>query len=421
MSCRHYKEKQKGGSHEQIYTLFENLKKRVGGGDSVIIPIFQSFSYLKIQNFLQSEQFELHKHLNHELYYDKYVVVGSKLDTFYDDHLAFLPEITRNPTISPARITITDLYSVIIGNEQEGFVNLQYQTDTYDHAIEFIHSDEFKTFLSTTRRELDTIYIVKQPIGILYDISQQPFTRITRNELIHQHEEDVTWLHRRDEQDQESDDFQTEQEPGFEESYRQQQQEWEQPQEIATDDPSRQLTQIAQVQGHSQHPTLPRQLSRVRPTKCYDSVDISEKKIKTHLKDDNNLVVFILREDGNGYNAECMTFDQLHALFTDESSIYYECMQTPDEEGLFHPLNDLEYANHPQLRKYVKLPTAFGSFLIFYDDLLDKYQNLQNIIFIQYERTIRLTISHNVSRTGNRISGYHCQDGSEQKLYRIFF
>jgi len=128
------------------------------------------------------------------------------------------------------------------------------------------------------------------------------------------------------------------------------------------------------------------------------------------LEKDNHLVIFL--EEKNGYQAECMTFTQLKHLFEDESAVYYECQQG---------LNDVDYANNSQLERYLRIPTVIGSILVSYDKLMILYQKKQNIIFMRYEKTLKNTISHSVSHSNNRFSGYHCQEGSEQKLYTIFW
>jgi hypothetical protein len=146
------------------------------------------------------------------------------------------------------------------------------------------------------------------------------------------------------------------------------------------------------------------------PATCFDPILLNEEDIREYLKDKNNMVIFVKRK--GGYIAECSSFQQIRNLMMDPSSVFYECTTPPI------PFN--EYAFREDLTRYVKLPLSSGSLLVDYYELLSVYLNLENKIFLKYQKELPKTVSHNVSVTMDAISGYHCQEGTNQKVYKVF-
>jgi hypothetical protein len=122
-----------------------------------------------------------------------------------------------------------------------------------------------------------------------------------------------------------------------------------------------------------------------------------------------NKNIFYKNPEQADFFATCLTFAALKSFLKDPNSVYYECV--PEK-----PFPD--YCQEPP--EYLKIPSQ-NNIYVSYSAIKDKFIHRQNMIFLELEKTVEETVSYNVSKTMDAISGWHCGKGTSINVYRIIF
>jgi len=150
--------------------------------------------------------------------------------------------------------------------------------------------------------------------------------------------------------------------------------------------------------------------------KCQDIIMMDENEIAEYLETEPNAVVLFYRLRGGSdirFRAICYTFDALLNYAKDPSNILFQCQQEFSLE---------RYANEPQgLPTYLKIPVGDLNAYVEYQSFLEKINIGQNMIFLEYEKSVPKTMSAAASIEVNIVSRYHCQEGSNIDVYSIMF
>jgi hypothetical protein len=146
---------------------------------------------------------------------------------------------------------------------------------------------------------------------------------------------------------------------------------------------------------------------------CFNMIELNEENIGNYLSSDpDNLVIFFKNPEDDGFQATCLNFSRLKQYLKNPNHIFYSCV---DE------LDFRVYKNQSFLDEYLKIPTHAHTLFVNYRDIRQKYEERQNMIFLELSEQIKKTISFNASFTLQFISSNHCQEGSEINVYRIIF
>ena len=158
-------------------------------------------------------------------------------------------------------------------------------------------------------------------------------------------------------------------------------------------------------------PTNVEKLTQHGNQSCFNIIEgKDEDNIGNYLAESNdNLVIFYKNPEQADFFATCLTFTALKTFLKDPNSVYYECV--PEK-----PFPD--YCQEPP--EYLKIPSQ-NNIYVSYNDMKRKFIQRQNMIFLELEKVVDETVSYNVSKTMDGMSGWHCGEGTSINVYRIIF
>ena len=161
------------------------------------------------------------------------------------------------------------------------------------------------------------------------------------------------------------------------------------------------------------------------PDVCDDFfISLSEENIEEYLKDTDNLVIFYpIRGEGDEtkFKAVCYSFEGLKTLVNDIGNILFECQI--DSNGIKWPYYKYArdaYEGQITIPSYFKLSLP-NNVLVDYRSIVEKMNLGQNMIFIDYEKSVQYTMGLGASVEMNIISANHCQEGTNMDVYKIIF
>ena len=158
-------------------------------------------------------------------------------------------------------------------------------------------------------------------------------------------------------------------------------------------------------------PNNPEKLMEHNQKTCFDFLNISEENIGDYLTADlDNIVIFYKESDRPDFFIACYTFTRLKTFLKDSTHLFYKCVKRKDYRAYSEKTPD-----------YIKIPTTSGNLFVSYQDMKTKYMQRQNMIFLEYSSTVKKTISHDSSFNHAFVSGNHCQEGSEIRVYDLIF
>lgn len=147
---------------------------------------------------------------------------------------------------------------------------------------------------------------------------------------------------------------------------------------------------------------------------CFDLFEGTEPAIAKFLNEScDNLVIFYRPSGQREFNAACCTFSQLRTFLRDGTHLFFQCIRGRSWESYSR---DAEAERGPH---FLKLFTQSGNIFVDYKQMKQKYIERQNMIFLDFDRVIPLTISYGMSSEMQQVSANHCQNGSEINVYKI--
>lgn len=160
-------------------------------------------------------------------------------------------------------------------------------------------------------------------------------------------------------------------------------------------------------------PTDQEKLQQHSSENCFNVMELSEENIGNYLSSDpDNLVIFFKNPDDAGFQATCLNFKRLNSYLKNPNHIFYKCVDELDYRA---------YRNRSFIDEFLKIPTHIQTLFVKYGDIRQKYDERQNMIFLEHSEKIEKTISFNASFTLNFLGSNHCQKGSDIDVYNIIF
>ena len=147
---------------------------------------------------------------------------------------------------------------------------------------------------------------------------------------------------------------------------------------------------------------------------CFDSFEGNEPVISEFLNEScDNLVIFYRPAGRREFIAACCTFTQLRTFLKDGSHLFFQCVARKSWESYS---KDSEAQRGPH---FLKLFTQSGNIFVDYKQMKQKYIERQNMIFLDFDRIVPLTISYGMSAEMQQVGANHCQDRSAIDVYKI--
>jgi hypothetical protein len=148
--------------------------------------------------------------------------------------------------------------------------------------------------------------------------------------------------------------------------------------------------------------------SVILQSNCFSVIEQTDHQMENWLQKSNNIIV----TDEPIKKFTCYTIGYLERLLNEdkETSIFLQC----DAEGMVQMTDQV-----------VKIPTSFGEYHVLVADLTNALtlKSVHNWNFMSLEKTTKLTgplMSLATARGGSRVSATHCQQGTDQSIYKIF-
>lgn len=158
-------------------------------------------------------------------------------------------------------------------------------------------------------------------------------------------------------------------------------------------------------------PTNQQKLQEYGNDNCFDFLLYNEENIGEYLSSDPDNIVFFYKSPSDaGFLATCCTFSRLKKYLKDPTHVFYTCIDKYD------------YRNYHRIApEFLKIPTSTHTIFVSYQDMKKKYLQRQNMIFLEHNRKVELTITYDASLNMAFVSSNHCQKGSIIDVYEIIF
>ena len=138
---------------------------------------------------------------------------------------------------------------------------------------------------------------------------------------------------------------------------------------------------------------------------CFNSIEQQNYQIKSWLQEPNNIIV----TDSTIDKFTCYKISYLVRLFNEDkaTSIFFQC----DSRGMVQTINPV-----------IKISTSFGEYHVLVTDLKSALAQVPMWNFMTLNKTTERTgplMSLGVAQGGSHLSATHCQQGTDQSIYRI--